>query len=226
MCISRSAFVVGGCLVQGVLMEKYTEPTVGVGGCLVQGVLMEKYTEPTVGVGGCLVQGVLMEKYTEPTVGVGGCLVQGVLMEKYTEPTVGVGGCLVQGVLMEKYTEPTVGVGGCRYYFEYLMGSTYPPTDKFEAVFDITGQAACSVFVPPRSWRIIFRLRGRLFERLIDFNHVYIDNTTFILRTRDGITLIGGGERVGVMLVCGTHFQISAKKGGWVLQMVQKEISP
>ena len=32
--------------------------------------------------------------------------------------------------------------------------------------------------------------------------------------------LIGGGERVGVMLVCGKHFQISAKKGGWVLQMV------
>ena len=36
-----------------------------------------------------------------------------------------------------------------RYYFEYLMGSTYPPTDNFEAVSDITGQAACSVFVPP-----------------------------------------------------------------------------
>ena len=34
--------------------------------------------------------------------------------------------------------------------------------------------------------------------------------------------LIGGGERVGVMLVCGNNFQISAKKGGWVLQMVKK----
>ena len=78
-----------------------------------------------------------------------------------------------------------------RYYFEYLMGSTYPPTDKFEAVSDNTGQAACSVFVPPRSWRIIFRFRERLFDRLIDFNHVYIDNTTFILRTKDGVTWDG-----------------------------------
>ena len=117
------------------------------------------------------------------------------------------------------------------------MGSTYPPTDKFEAASDITGQAACSVFVPPRSWRVIFHFRGRLFDRLIDFNHVYIDNTTFILRTRDGVTwdgrwgggggvLIGGGEMVGVMLVCGKNVQISAKKGGWVLQMVPKKFSP
>ena len=51
-----------------------------------------------------------------------------------------------------------------RYYFEYFMESTYPPTDEFEAVSDITGQAAYSVFVPPRSWRIIFRFRGRLFR--------------------------------------------------------------
>ena len=84
-----------------------------------------------------------------------------------------------------------------RYYFEYIMGSTYPPTDKFEAVSGITGQAACSVFVPPRSWRIIFRFRGRLFDRPIDFNHVYIDNTTFILRTRDGVRDGGGGGRGG-----------------------------
>ena len=75
-----------------------------------------------------------------------------------------------------------------RYYFEYLMGSTYPPTDKFEAVSDITGQAACSVFVPSRSWRFIFRFRGRLFDRLIDFNHVYIDNTKFIMGWE-----VGGG---------------------------------
>ena len=32
--------------------------------------------------------------------------------------------------------------------------------------------------------------------------------------------LIGGGEKVGVMLVCGKHFQ--TQKGGWMLQMVQK----
>ena len=38
--------------------------------------------------------------------------------------------------------------------------------------------------------------------------------------------LNGGGKRVGVMLVCGKSFQISAKKGGWVLQMVQKFFSP
>ena len=85
-----------------------------------------------------------------------------------------------------------------QYYFEYLMGSTYPPTDKFEAVSDITGQATCYVFVPPRSWRIIFRFRGGLFDRLIDFNHVYIDNTTFILRSKDGVTWDGrwgGGGR-------------------------------
>ena len=118
-----------------------------------------------------------------------------------------------------------------RYYFEYLMGSTYPPTDKFEAVSDITGQAACSVFVPPRSWRIIFRFRGRLFDRLIDFNHVYVDNTKLGMELHGmegggGGVLIGGGERVGAMLVYGKTFQISAKKGGWVLQMVQKVFSP
>ena len=38
--------------------------------------------------------------------------------------------------------------------------------------------------------------------------------------------LNGGGKRVGVMLVCGKSFLISAKKGGWVLQMVQKIFSP
>ena len=69
-----------------------------------------------------------------------------------------------------------------RFYTETISSSDEldPPTDKFETVSDITGQAACSVFVPPRSCRIIFRFRGRLFDRLIDFNHVYIDNTTFI----------------------------------------------
>ena len=32
-----------------------------------------------------------------------------------------------------------------------------------------------------------------------------------------GGVLIGGGERVGVMLVCGKNVQISAKKGEWVI---------
>ena len=72
-----------------------------------------------------------------------------------------------------------------RYYFEYLMGSTYPPTDKFEAVSDITGQAACSRLCTASLMACHIPFRGRLFDRLIDFNHVYIDNTTFILRNRD-----------------------------------------
>ena len=36
----------------------------------------------------------------------------------------------------------------------------------------------------------------------------------------------GREKRVGVMLVCEKSFQISAKKGGWVLQIVQKIFSP
>ena len=49
----------------------------------------------------------------------------------------------------------------------------------------------------------------------------------------DGVTGMGGGgrgvewggKRVGVMLVCRKSFQIGAKKGGWVLQMVEKIFS-
>ena len=71
------------------------------------------------------------------------------------------------------------------FHMQHAMGSTYPPTDKFEAVSHITGQAACSVFVPPRSWRITFRFTcdgrwggggvvqaGQIqkYERIVPFN--------------------------------------------------------
>ena len=70
-----------------------------------------------------------------------------------------------------------------RYYFEYLMGLTYPPTDKFEAVSDITGQLALSLY---------HLAHGVSYSVLEDVcSIVWLILTTFILRTRDGVTWDG-----------------------------------